>query len=97
MSSEDIVNTHKTFVKSLGIELSDDDKMLPYLYGTPKLNRSPMKHHFIAGSSKCTAKQLSDLSTKILTAIKTGEEKYCGIKTSHTGVNNMWILKNSTN
>ena len=26
MSSEDIVNTHDTFLKSLGIELSDDDK-----------------------------------------------------------------------
>ena len=23
--------------------------------------------------------------------------KYCSIKMSHTGVNNMWILKNSTN
>ena len=32
MSSEDIVNTHDTFMKSLGIELSDDDKKLPYLY-----------------------------------------------------------------
>ena len=56
-----------------------------------------MKHHFIAGSSKCTAKQLSGLLTKILTVIKTGLEKYCSIKTSHTGVNNTWILKNSTN
>ena len=26
MSSEGIVNTHNTFMKSLGIELSDDDK-----------------------------------------------------------------------
>ena len=56
-----------------------------------------MKHRFIAGSSKCTTKQLSSLLTKILTVIKTGLEKYCSIKTSHTGVNNMWILKNSTN
>ena len=32
MSSEDIVNTHDTFMKSLAIELSDDDKRLPYLY-----------------------------------------------------------------
>ena len=46
---------------------------------------------------KCTTKQLSSLLTKILTVIKTGLEKYCSIKTSHTGVNNMWILKNSTN
>ena len=90
MSSEDIVNTHDTFIKSLGIELSDDDKRLPYLYWTPKLHKSPVKHHFIAGSSKCT-KQLSSLLTKILTVIKTVLEKYCGIKTSHTGVNNIYV------
>ena len=45
----------------------------------------------------CTRKQLSSLLTKILTVIKTGLEKYYSIKTSHTGVNNMGILKNSTN
>ena len=93
MSSEDIVNTHDNFMKSLGI----DDKRLPYLYWAPKLHKSPVKHRFIAGSSKCTTKQFSSLLTKILTVIKTGLEKYCSIKTSHTGVNNMWILKNSTN
>ena len=97
MSSEDIINTHDTFMKSLGIELSHDDKRLPYLYWTSKLHKSPVKHRFIAGSSKCTTKQLSSLLTKMLTVIKTGPEKYCSIKTSHTGVNNMWILKNSTN
>ena len=88
---------HDTFMKSLGIELCDNDKRLPYLYWTPKLQKSPVKHRFIAGSSKCTTKQLSSLLTKILTVIKTGLKKYCSIKTSHTGVNNMWILKNPTN
>ena len=97
MSFEDIVNTNDTFMESLGIELSDDDKRLPYLYSTPKLHKCLVKHLFIAGSSKCTTKQLSSLLTKILTVIKTGLEKYCSMKTSHTGVNNMWILKNSTN
>ena len=89
MSSEDIVHIHDTFMKFLGIELSDHDKRLSYLHWTPKLHKSPVKHHFIAGSSKCTTKQLSSLLTKILTVIKTGPEKYCSIKTSHTGVNNM--------
>ena len=97
MLSEEIVNTHDTFMKSLGIELSDDDKRLPYLYWTPKLHKSTVKHRFIAGSSKCTTKQLSSLLTKVITVIKIALEKYCSIKTSHTGVNNMWILKNSTN
>ena len=64
---EHIVNTHDTFMKSFGIELSDDDKKLPYLYWTPKLHKSPVKHRFIAGSSKCTTKELSSLLTKILT------------------------------
>ena len=72
MSSEDTVNTHNTFMKSLGIELSDDDKKLPYFYWTPKLHKSPVKHRFIAGSSKCTTEELSSLLTKILTVIKTG-------------------------
>ena len=84
-------------MKSLGIELSEEDKRLPYLYWTPKLHKSLVKHCFIAGSSKCTTNQLSSLLTKIPTVIKLGPEKYCSIKTSHTGVNNLWILKNSTN
>ena len=92
MLFEDIVNTHDTFMKSLGIELSDDEKRLPYLYRTPKLHKSPLKHRFIAVSSKCTTKELSSLLTKILTVIKTGLEKYCSIKANHTGVNNMCIL-----
>ena len=74
MSFKDIVNTHNTFIKSLGIELSDDDKILPYLYWIPKLHKSPVKHRFIAGSSKCTTKELSSLLTKILTVTKTGLE-----------------------
>ena len=92
-SSNIKLGSNDTFIKSLGTKLSDDDKTLPYLYWTPKLHKSPVKHRFIAGSSKCTSKQLSSLLTKILTVIKTGLEKYCSIKTSHTEVNNMWILK----
>ena len=61
------------------------------------MHKSPMKHRFIAGSRKCTTKQLPSLLTKILTVIMTGLEKHYSIKTSHTGVNNVWILKNSTN
>ena len=65
MSSEHIVNTHDTSMKSLGIELSDSDKRLPYLtYIRPPscINL----HRFIDGSSNCTTKQLSSLLTKIL-------------------------------
>ena len=75
--------------------MSEEDQDLPYLYWTLKLNKSPYKHGFIAGSSKCTMKDLSCLLTRLLSTIKDGLVRYCNNKTSRNGVN-MWILKNST-
>ena len=95
-SFETIVKSHNQFITSVGLEISEEDQYLPYLYWTPKLHKSPYKHRFIAGSSKCTTKDLSCLLTKVLSTIKDGLMRYCKTKTSCNGVNNMWILKNST-
>ena len=95
-SFETIINSHNQFITSVGLEMSEEDQNLPYLYWTPKLHKSPYKHRFIAGSSKCTTKDLSCLLTKLLSTIKDGLVRYCNTKTSRNGVNNMWILKNST-
>ena len=93
-SFETIVKSHNHFIASVGLEVSEEDQNLPYLYWTPKLHKSPYKHQFIAGSSKCTTKDLSYLLTKALSTIKDGLVRYCNTKTSRNGVNNMWILKN---
>ena len=76
--------------------MSEEDQNLLYLYWTPKLHKSPYKHWFITGSSKCTTKDLSCLLNKVLSTIKVGLVRYCNTKTSRNSVNNMWILKNST-
>ena len=90
------VKSHNQCITSVGLEMSEEDQNLPYLYWTTKLHKSPYKHRFIDGSSKCTTKDLSCLLTKVLSTIKDGLVRYCNTKTSHNGVNNMWILKNST-
>ena len=95
-SFETIVKSHNQFITSVGLEMSEKDQNLPYLYWTPKLHKSPYKHRFIAGSSTCMTKYLSCLLTKVLSTIKNGLVRYCNSKTSCNGVNNMWILKNST-
>ena len=77
-------------------EMSEEDNNIPYLYWTPKLHQTHFKHRFIAGSSKCTTKDLSCLLTKLLSPIKDGLIRYCATRTSCNGVNSMWILKNST-
>ena len=53
------------------------------------------KHRFITGSSKCSIKPLSILLTKLLTHIKQGLQKYCETAYSRSGMNQLWILKNS--
>ena len=95
-SFETIVKSHNQFITSVGLEMSEEDQNLPYLYWTPKLHKSLHKHRFIAGSSKSTTKDLSCLLTKVLSTIKDGLVRYCNTKTRRNGVNNMWILKNST-
>ena len=59
------------------------------------MHKNPYKHRFIAGSSKCSTKPLSILFTKLLTHIKQGLQKYCETAYSRSGINQMWILKNS--
>ena len=97
-SFETIVKSHNQFITSVlvGLEMSEEDQNLPYLYWTTKLHKSPYKHQFIDGTSKCMRKDLSCLLTKVLSTIKDGLVRYCNTKTSRNGVNNMWILKNST-
>ena len=92
----DILRTHANFVNSVGLEMPEEDKNLPYLYWTPKPRKTPFKHRFTTGYSKRTTKDLSCLLTKLLSTIKDGLIRYCATKTSRNGVNSIWILKNST-
>ena len=92
-SFDEILKSHCKFIESVGLEMSEEDKNLPYLYWTPKLHKVPFKHCFIAGFSKCTTKDLSCLLTKVLTTVKDGLIRYNNTKTCRNGVNSMWIVK----
>ena len=59
------------------------------------MHKNPYKHRFIGGSSKCSTKPLSILLTKLLTHIQQCLQKYCETAYSRSGINKMWILKNS--
>ena len=80
---------------SLSIPPGNESEDLPYLYWIPKLHKTPYKERYIAGSSTCSTKELSIHLTKILSAVKEGQQKYCEIVYSRSGINPMWILKNS--
>ena len=80
---------------SLNIPSGKESEDLPYLYWIPKLHKTPYKERYIAGSSTCSTKELSIHLTKILSAVKEGQQKYCETVYSRSGIDHMWILKNS--
>ena len=80
---------------SFGIQTNNKELDLPHIYWIPKMHKNPYKHRFIASSSKCSTKPLSILLTKLLTHIKQGLQKYCETAYSRSGINQMWIIKNS--
>ena len=73
-SALEVLDNHKSVLTSFGIETSDDELDLPYIYWIPKMHKNPYKHRFIAGSSKCSTKPLSILLTKLLTHITQSSE-----------------------
>ena len=45
-SFETIMKSHNQFITSVGLEISEDDQKLPFLYWTPRLHKSPYKRRF---------------------------------------------------
>ena len=39
-SFDEILKSHCKFIESVGLEMSEEDKTLPYLYWTPKLHKA---------------------------------------------------------
>ena len=92
---DEILANHRSFMTSLNILSGKESEDLPYLYWIPKLHKTPYKDRYITGTSTCSTKELSIHLTKILSAVKEGQQKYCETVYSRSGINHMWILKNS--
>ena len=82
-------------MKSLAFKGDSLSDKFPSLYWTPELHKSLYKHRFIA-SFHCTTKPLPVLLTRILSAIKEKLSNLSSVIFSLTGINEMWILKNSS-
>ena len=85
MSKDEILQNHHSVMLTFGISLPKKDIDLPKLYWIPKLHKNPNKQRYIAGSTKCSTKLLS----QILTAVKEGLRTYCDTAYARSGVNQM--------
>ena len=95
MSKDEILQNHHSVMLTFEISLSEEDIDFPKLYWIPKLHKNPYKQIYISDSAKCSTKPLSQILTRILTAVKEGLQKYCDTAYARSDVNQMWILKPS--
>ena len=95
MSKNKILQYHYSVMLTFGISIPKEDTDLPKLYWIPKLHKNPYKQRYIVGSAKGSTKPLSQILTRILTAVKESLQKYCDTAYARSAVNQMWILKNS--
>jgi hypothetical protein len=73
LAKEEIMENHRSVLCSFGILIKDEELDLPSLYWIPKLHKCSFKQRYFAGSAKCSTKPLS----KLLSAVKTGLQRYC--------------------
>ena len=92
MSKDEILQNHHSVMLTFGISLPEEDIDIPKSYW---IHKNPYTQRYIAGSAKCSTKPLSQILTRIITAVKEGLQKYCGTADARSGVNQMWIRKNS--
>ena len=95
---EEILQNHHSILLSFRISLSDDnfDIFLSWFNWSAKLHKALYKQRYIVGSSKCSTKSISQILTRLLTAVKEGHQMYCNTAYTRCGVNQTWILNKST-
>ena len=96
MDFKEISENHISHKKSFGFKGDNLSDKFPRFYWTLKLRKTPYKHRFMASSFDCTTKRLSVLLTCILSAIKGKLSNLSSAIHSHTGINEMWTLENSS-
>ena len=92
---KEISRNHISYMKSLGFVEDSLPDRFPSFCCTPKLDNLPYKHCFIVSSFDCTTEPLSILFIRILSAIKRNCQNLSSVIYSRTGINEMWILRNS--
>ena len=96
-NESDIINSHSDIMKNeFNITVSGSNKGIPRIFWNPKLHKTPYKARYIAGSSKCTTKQLSLYVNKALKVVRDYFSRYCNALYKNSGINCNWSINSST-
>lgn len=93
--ADQIMQEHVNSAASFSITVGKNNMVLPLLFATPKLHKSPYGWRFIAGARKSSDKPTGKLLYNILTHCKEHFERYCNTIERNTRIRHNWMAKNS--
>ena len=91
----DIIEQHKSELRHIGIEVSENDEKLPFIYSTAKQHKSPVGNRFIVSGKSCTTKSLSKTLLKIFKLVSKTLKNHCRYKCKFLKTKAFWIINNS--
>ena len=71
------------------------DKLLPIMYGLPKMHKTSIGARFIVASNYCSTKPLSDTTPKLFKIIFNTVEIFHRQSLCHSGCEKFWVMQNS--
>jgi GIY-YIG catalytic domain len=90
-----IYRRHRSIANAFGLQINDENKVLPNFFAIPKLHKSPYKYRFIAGARCSTMKPLSVHLHYILRYLRNFLRNYCAKIQRLTGRRYFWSIDNS--
>ena len=92
---KEVLDNHKSVLNSFGIQTNDEELDLPYIYWIQKKHKIPINADSLRVHRSVRPRLYLIYSRNLLRHIKQCLQKYCEIAYSRSGLNQMWILKNS--
>ena len=94
LSKDDIIEENIEYAKSLKLDITEKEKVLPYMYWTPKKHKKPTGKRFIIASKQCSTKQISSNVSLVFKLIYNQVENFHKKAKFLSNYNNFWVLQN---
>ncbi len=94
-AAELLFKKHAALCSRFGLSLDKKSEVLPLIFATPKLHKTPFAFRFIAGARCSSVKPLNLLLFRILSHLQRHFRNYCKTISRLTGTSCYWSVKNS--
>ena len=95
-SKYDIIINNLSLCSKYGLELTDSQMTLPFMYWMPKMHYSPSRARFIVASSACSSKPLSQAVSKVFKLLFHQVQNFHAKSTFYKNYNRFWVIENSS-